>query len=129
MNSEAINPGNSTKQSLRKRILENKMGPPKEENQNDIIEMEESVKPTNFNEEDWNHNEETDESETMLLNNLNKLVADPEEEEESEESFWLITFQVFFPFLIAGLGMVGAGLVLDIVQVSRFSLYFLRILE
>jgi len=28
-----------------------------------------------------------------------------------------ITIQVFIPFLIAGLGMVGAGLVLDLVQV------------
>lgn len=104
------------------------MGPLKEENQNDIIEMEETVKPINSNEEDWNHNEETDESETMLLNNL-KMVTDPQEEEENEESFWLITFQVFFPFLIAGLGMVGAGLVLDIVQVSMTSWYFERILQ
>ncbi|EFX82802.1 hypothetical protein DAPPUDRAFT_302359 [Daphnia pulex] len=36
--------------------------------------------------------------------------------EEIEEGFWLLAFQVFFPFLIAGLGMVGAGIVLDIVQ-------------
>ena len=35
---------------------------------------------------------------------------------DDDESFWLIALQVFFPFLIAGLGMVGAGLVLDIVQ-------------
>ncbi|KAK2713498.1 solute carrier family 41 member 1-like isoform X2 [Artemia franciscana] len=33
-----------------------------------------------------------------------------------KETFWTISVQVFFPFLIAGLGMVGAGLVLDIVQ-------------
>lgn len=33
-----------------------------------------------------------------------------------EETSWSIAFQVFIPFLIAGFGMVGAGLVLDIVQ-------------
>ncbi len=33
-----------------------------------------------------------------------------------QESFLSITLQIFFPFLIAGLGMVGAGLVLDAVQ-------------
>lgn len=32
------------------------------------------------------------------------------------ESLWAVTFQVFIPFLIAGFGTVGAGLVLDIVQ-------------
>lgn len=37
-------------------------------------------------------------------------------EEEVAETFWTTTLQVFFPFLIAGLGMVGAGLVLDVVQ-------------
>ncbi len=33
-----------------------------------------------------------------------------------QESFWSITLQIFLPFLVAGLGMVGAGIVLDIVQ-------------
>lgn len=33
-----------------------------------------------------------------------------------EESFLSITLQIFFPFLVAGMGMVGAGLVLDVVQ-------------
>lgn len=37
------------------------------------------------------------------------------EEIKSETSF-AIAFQVVFPYLIAGLGMVGAGVVLDIVQ-------------
>ncbi|XP_017796545.1 PREDICTED: solute carrier family 41 member 1-like [Habropoda laboriosa] len=37
-------------------------------------------------------------------------------EDESYESYLAITIQVFIPFLIAGLGMVGAGLVLDLVQ-------------
>uniref|UniRef100_T1JLE6 SLC41A/MgtE integral membrane domain-containing protein n=1 Tax=Strigamia maritima TaxID=126957 RepID=T1JLE6_STRMM len=33
-----------------------------------------------------------------------------------EEAAWSIALQVFIPFLIAGFGMVGAGIVLDIVQ-------------
>lgn len=36
---------------------------------------------------------------------------------EPIESYLAITIQVFIPFLVAGLGMVGAGLVLDLVQV------------
>ena len=55
---------------------------------------------------------------TMLLG------SDDEGEEEGqvgmkkpqEESFLSISLQIFFPFLIAGMGMVGAGLVLDVVQ-------------
>lgn len=39
-------------------------------------------------------------------------------EDEPLESYLAITIQVFIPFLIAGLGMVGAGLVLDLVQVT-----------
>ena len=42
-------------------------------------------------------------------------------DEERVESYLAITIQVFIPFLVAGLGMVGAGLVLDDVQVSIFS--------
>lgn len=33
-----------------------------------------------------------------------------------DESWWTIGLQVFFPFIIAGFGTVGAGMVLDIVQ-------------
>ncbi|XP_066598299.1 solute carrier family 41 member 1-like isoform X2 [Prorops nasuta] len=36
--------------------------------------------------------------------------------DEPLESYLAITIQVFIPFLVAGLGMVGAGLVLDLVQ-------------
>jgi solute carrier family 41 len=36
---------------------------------------------------------------------------------EDTENVWSISVQVFIPFLVAGLGMVGAGLVLDVVQV------------
>jgi len=35
---------------------------------------------------------------------------------EETENVWSVTIQVFIPFLVAGLGMVGAGLVLDVVQ-------------
>lgn len=35
------------------------------------------------------------------------------------ETYWAIAIQVFIPFLVAGFGMVGAGLVLDVVQVRR----------
>ncbi|PNF20770.1 Solute carrier family 41 member 2 [Cryptotermes secundus] len=35
---------------------------------------------------------------------------------EETENVWSISVQVFIPFLVAGLGMVGAGLVLDVVQ-------------
>jgi len=39
---------------------------------------------------------------------------------EETETVWSVTIQVFIPFLVAGLGMVGAGLVLDVVQVIVF---------
>lgn len=41
-------------------------------------------------------------------------IDDPSEHESS----FAICIQVFIPFLIAGFGTVGAGLVLDVVQVS-----------
>lgn len=43
------------------------------------------------------------------------FVPGPEEEEE-QESMWSVTGQVLFPFIIAGFGTVGAGLLLDVVQ-------------
>lgn len=52
---------------------------------------------------------------------------------QTTETYFSIAIQVFIPFLIAGFGMVGAGLVLDLVQVIKFiyllthemSLFFL----
>jgi len=54
------------------------------------------------------------------------LLSEDDEEEDIEietivddkagETFWSVTIQIFIPFLIAGLGMVGAGLILDVVQ-------------
>ena len=35
-----------------------------------------------------------------------------------EEAGWQICLQIFFPYIIAGFGMVAAGMVLDVVQVS-----------
>ncbi|XP_015186977.1 PREDICTED: solute carrier family 41 member 1-like isoform X1 [Polistes dominula] len=45
-----------------------------------------------------------------------KIYGVTDDDEEPTESYCAITIQVFIPFLIAGLGMVGAGLVLDLVQ-------------
>lgn len=41
-----------------------------------------------------------------------------DEEEEKEESSVVICLQVLLPYLLAGMGMVMAGMVLDYVQVS-----------
>jgi hypothetical protein len=39
---------------------------------------------------------------------------------KEEEKWYVILLEILFPFLIAGFGMVCAGVVLDIVQVIRF---------
>lgn len=42
-----------------------------------------------------------------------------------QETYFSIAIQVFIPFLVAGFGMVGAGLVLDLVQVLHsYALHF-----
>jgi hypothetical protein len=48
--------------------------------------------------------------------------SDDEEVIKYDESCLSLSFQVFIPFLIAGFGTVGAGLVLDWVQVFFISL-------
>ena len=40
---------------------------------------------------------------------------------QKKETWFGIGLQVFFPYIIAGFGTVGAGMVLDIVQVSKIS--------
>lgn len=40
-----------------------------------------------------------------------------EADTQTKETYFSIAIQVFIPFLVAGFGMVGAGLVLDLVQV------------
>lgn len=52
-------------------------------------------------------------------NRLPDVVAETkifEPDSQSKETYFSIAIQVFIPFLIAGFGMVGAGLVLDVVQ-------------
>lgn len=39
-----------------------------------------------------------------------------------EEKWYTITLQVFIPFMIAGIGTIGAGIVLGDVEVNRKSL-------
>lgn len=99
------------------------MGPQMDEHQSETIEMIEQLQPVEGKDSDWTNDSEEYESEVMIKNAPAKSLK--EYGEEKEESFWLITFQVFFPFLIAGLGMVGAGLVLDIVQVCITVLGFI----
>lgn len=47
-----------------------------------------------------------------------KIVQPPYKQEE----WWKTTLQVSIPFLIAGLGTIGAGLILGRVEVSHFDL-------
>lgn len=51
----------------------------------------------------------------VVIENELKVIQEP------DEASWQIALQVFFPYIIAGFGMVGAGIVLDIVQVSDFQ--------
>ena len=44
----------------------------------------------------------------------------------TEERAFSIALQVFFPFMIAGIGTVGAGLLLDVVQVQTNAMYLLH---
>lgn len=52
-----------------------------------------------------------------------KMCDGEEEGNHLKETYFSIAIQVFIPFLIAGFGMVCAGLVLDRIQV-RFVQYF-----
>ena len=115
-----------TYHSLRRRITDKAevMGPQQtEEDGAEIIEMLVHDAQSSDDGKDWIDSDEHNESAVMLQPGTKKDSSVTGE--ENEEGFWLITFQVFFPFLIAGLGMVGAGLVLDIVQVSFIIFLFL----
>lgn len=46
-----------------------------------------------------------------------KMPSEKKRRPPKEETFWSIALEVLFPFLVAGMGMVGAGLVLQVVQV------------
>lgn len=110
------------------------MGPQTLEDEEEAIELAERPPAEGKDEDDWIDSEQNmDESDVMLRPEPDGRDGDEDtggrisktDAIEADEGFWLITFQVFFPFLVAGLGMVGAGLVLDIVQVS----YFISILN
>lgn len=45
--------------------------------------------------------------------------------EEVMEPWWQIALQVFFPYIVAGLGMVGAGAVLNVVKVKVITICYL----
>ena len=45
------------------------------------------------------------------------IVTAKRQEEDPQEAAWQIAVQVFIPYLVAGMGMVAAGMVLDYVQV------------
>ncbi|XP_063219995.1 solute carrier family 41 member 2-like isoform X2 [Bacillus rossius redtenbacheri] len=53
---------------------------------------------------------------THELLNVTQLKTTIPKTPEQKENVWTISVQVFVPFVVAGLGMVGAGLVLDVVQ-------------
>ena len=48
-----------------------------------------------------------------------KISDEDDDSRYIQETYFTITIQVFIPFLIAGLGMVCAGLVLDKIQVRK----------
>ena len=56
--------------------------------------------------------ESEDEFKENLLKNGNIMIG----ETETKEKLWKLTLQILFPFLVAGLGMVSAGILLDVVQ-------------
>jgi hypothetical protein len=47
---------------------------------------------------------------------VDSLVSPLSIQKVEPETFWSVSIQIFIPFVIAGFGMVGAGLILDIVQ-------------
>ena len=77
----------------------------------DFIETSESE------EEIYNADMQSDEDfRENLLKSSNNVEVDHSSRGSKQESIWMLTLQILLPFLIAGLGMVSAGLLLDIVQ-------------
>lgn len=79
---------------------------------------------------------EPSDTESLLANNGSQKLLCPKDSDdgascekpkpvqvEKGESSLAIALQVFFPYIIAGFGTVGAGMVLDIVQVKHFNKY------
>lgn len=65
-----------------------------------------------------------------MLQPIPQNIADPKMLSEKKrrppkvETFWSIALEVLFPFLVAGMGMVGAGFVLQVVQVCLLDFLF-----
>lgn len=85
---------------------------------------------------DDENDDDNDEEETLfdqnvdtrpLLNTSSELdrrgPADVDTSEDTgdirEETWFEIALQVFFPYIVAGFGTVGAGMVLDVIQVRK----------
>lgn len=91
-----------------------------------------------FLHEEMNEKPDDNEVYSFPMNSINngeivRLLSDDEDEDSlesypiqkvEEETFWSVSIQIFIPFLIAGFGMVGAGLILDIVQVKKHRVQF-----
>ena len=65
-------------------------------------------------EEQQSSNSDDDQGASLLQ------VGESMEDPAPGESSFSILIQILIPFIVAGLGMVGAGIVLDIVQVNLF---------
>lgn len=51
------------------------------------------------------------------INHSNNSDEDSQAGKPKKENWWSVTFQIFIPFMIAGMGTIGAGLVLGSVEV------------
>lgn len=79
-------------------------------------DIEDESSSTNNDETCFNHNINDDQSIDPLIVGGTKL-----DDSLTAERWYTIAFQVLIPYIIAGYGMVGAGIVLDIVQ--HWTLY------
>lgn len=83
--------------------------------ENDLTEENDAFEDTNLGEHLLS-NSDGDNSDDDGLSGTKQPKFD-----EQLEPTWQIALQVFFPYIIAGFGMVGAGTVLDIVKVSFYQ--------
>lgn len=60
-----------------------------------------------------------DKADTSTIVSLPDVVNTTASEAESEETYLSIGLQVLLPFLVAGMGMVGAGIYLSHIQVNK----------
>ena len=104
--------GKQEKSSVRKRRVGAKMGPKDKLMDTSTAKMNQELsRPLLGSSEE---EEEVFEMQKMTAeDDIITKVEDP------EEAAWQIAVQVFLPYLVAGIGMVAAGMVLDEVQVSK----------